>query len=85
MRAVMQDMDPELQKLAVLYWFDEMTQQEIAREVGLSVPTVRKRLRLFVDKARRRLRKGFESQIIRAIKAETAVLPLLASFAGVLS
>jgi RNA polymerase sigma-70 factor, ECF subfamily len=84
-RAIMDDMDEDLQRLAVLYWFDEMTQQEIAREVGLSVPTVRKRLRLFVDKARRRLRKGFESQIIRAIKAETAVLPLLASFAGVLS
>ncbi len=69
-RAVMDDMDPELQRLAILYWFDEMTQQEIAEEVGLSVPTVRKRLRLFVDKARRQLRSGFESQIIRAIKAE---------------
>jgi RNA polymerase sigma-70 factor (ECF subfamily) len=69
-RAVMDNMDPDLQRLAILYWFDEMTQQEIAHEVGLSVPTVRKRLRTFVDQARKQLRKGFESQIIRALKAE---------------
>ncbi|MCP4873476.1 MAG: sigma-70 family RNA polymerase sigma factor [Proteobacteria bacterium] len=69
-RAVMDGMDPDLQRLAILYWFDEMTQQEIAVEVGLSVPTVRKRLRVFVDRARKQLRSGFESQIIRAIRAE---------------
>jgi RNA polymerase sigma-70 factor, ECF subfamily len=76
-RAVMQDMDPELQKLAVLYWFDEMTQAEIAQEVGLSVPTVRKRLRTFVDRARRTLRRGFESQVMRAIAADNSPLLLL--------
>jgi len=32
---------------------------------------VRKRLRAFVDQARKRLRKGFESQILRAIRAGT--------------
>ena len=70
-RAVMDDMDEDLQRLAILYWFEDMTQAEIAHEVGLSVPTVRKRLRVFVDQARKRLRKGFESQILRAIKAGT--------------
>ena len=84
-KAIMEDMDEDLQRLAILYYFDEMTQAEIAQEVGLSVPTVRKRLRLFVDKARRSLRKGFESQIIRAIRAETVVVPVLASIAGVLA
>jgi RNA polymerase sigma-70 factor (ECF subfamily) len=71
-RAVMQDMDEELARLAVLYYFEEMTQAEIAHEVGLSVPTVRKRLRVFVHEARKRVRKGFESQIMRAMRAETS-------------
>ncbi len=84
-KAVMEDMEPELQRLAVLYWFDEMTQAEIAQEVGLSVPTVRKRLRQFVDKARRQLRKGFESQIIRALKAEAVLAAFLLPLSGVLS
>jgi RNA polymerase sigma-70 factor, ECF subfamily len=84
-KAIMEDMDEDLQRLAVLYYFDEMTQAEIAQEVGLSVPTVRKRLRQFVHQARRTLRKGFESQIIRAIKAETVLVPVLVSIAGVLA
>ncbi len=70
-RAVMDDMDEDLARLAVLYYFEDMTQAEIATEVGLSVPTVRKRLRAFVAQARKQLRKGFESQIMRAIKAGT--------------
>ena len=78
-RAVMEDMDPDLQRLAVLYWFDEMTQAEIAREVGLSVPTVRKRLRTFVERARRTLRRGFESQVMRAIAADSSALILFAA------
>jgi RNA polymerase sigma-70 factor (ECF subfamily) len=74
-RAVMDEMDRDLQRLAILYFFDEMTQAEIAAEVGLSVPTVRKRLRQFVDEARRRLRRGFESQIVRALKMEAEAGP----------
>ena len=69
----MQDMPEDLQRLAILYYFDEMTQAEIAREVGLSVPTVRKRLRRFVDEARRRIRRGFEGQLLQA----TTLLALL--------
>ena len=84
-RAIMDDMDEDLRRLAVLYWFDEMTQAEIAEEVGLSVPTVRKRLRLFVDQARRSLKRGFESQIVRAIKAEAVLLPALLALTGAIS
>ncbi len=76
-RAVLEDADPALAKLAILYWFDEMSQAEIAAELGLSVPTVRKRLRAFVDHARRQLRRGFESQILRAIQADHALLFVL--------
>ena len=84
-RAVMEDMDEDLQRLALLYYFDELTQAEIADEVGISVPTVRKRLRMFVDRARKTLRKGFESQVLRAIKAEAVLVPLLLSLTGVVS
>ena len=56
-----------------------------AVELGLSVPTVRKRLRQFVDKARRRLRQGFESQIMRAIQAEAVIAALLLPLSGLVS
>jgi RNA polymerase sigma-70 factor (ECF subfamily) len=42
----------EAQEVAVLYFVDELTQQEIAAETGRSLPTVRKRLREFLAAAR---------------------------------
>jgi len=81
-RAVMEDMDEDLRRLAVLYYFDEMTQAEIADEVGLSVPTVRKRLRVFIDRARRHLRRGFNTQIVRIREMEVVLLAVGACFLG---
>jgi RNA polymerase sigma-70 factor (ECF subfamily) len=80
--AVMRDMPEDLQRLAILYWFDEMTQAEIATEVGLSVPTVRKRLRQFIHEARRALKVGFESSILRAIAADPVKLLLFGASAS---
>ena len=54
-RGVLGLFDTQTQALAVHYWVDEMSQEEVAATVGLSVPTVRKRLREFVRKARREL------------------------------
>ncbi|MDY0063052.1 MAG: sigma-70 family RNA polymerase sigma factor [Myxococcota bacterium] len=54
-RSLLDRFDVETQTLAVLYFVDELSQEEVAAEVGLSVPTVRKRLRGFVEQARRRL------------------------------
>ena len=48
----------EAQEMAVLYYVDELTQQEIARETGRSLPTVRKRLRQFLSCAREALREA---------------------------
>jgi len=45
----------EAQEAAVLYYVDEMTQAEIAQELGRSLPTVRKRLREFLGCARKAL------------------------------
>ena len=42
----------EAQEVAVLYFVDELTQAEIGQELGRSLPTVRKRLREFLDCAR---------------------------------
>lgn len=45
----------EAQEVAVLYFVDELTQAEIGEELGRSLPTVRKRLREFLDCAREAL------------------------------
>ncbi|MFH1809926.1 MAG: sigma-70 family RNA polymerase sigma factor [Pseudomonadota bacterium] len=57
LRALLARCDRQVQELAVYYFVDEMTQEEIAQAVGLSVPTVRKRLRGFLRTARRELEK----------------------------
>ncbi len=43
-RKVLESLDAETQAIAIHYHVDEMTLDEVARAVGRSVPTVRKRL-----------------------------------------
>ncbi len=54
-RSVLALFDSTTQQAAIHYFVDEMSQSEVADAVGLSVPTVRKRLREFVQRARREL------------------------------
>jgi len=54
-RASLEIAEQEAQEAAVLYYVDEMTQAEIAEELGRSLPTVRKRLREFLACARKAL------------------------------
>ncbi len=54
-RALLALAPEEAQEIAVLYFVDELTQAEIAQELGRSLPTVRKRLREFLDRAREAL------------------------------
>jgi RNA polymerase sigma factor (sigma-70 family) len=54
-RAVLAAAPEEAQEVAVLYFVDELTQAEIAQEMGRSLPTVRKRLREFLGCAREAL------------------------------
>lgn len=78
LRAAMAGMDEDLVKVAVLYYLDDLTQAEVAEELGISVPTVRKRLDLFLERARTRLRAGGrERAIARALGGLALLAPAL--------
>lgn len=47
--------DEQTRAVVVHTYFDDCTRQEVADLVGISVPTVRKRLHAFLDDARRQL------------------------------
>lgn len=51
--ALLDDADEQTRKVVVHTYFDDCTRQEVAELVGISVPTVRKRLNAFLDSARR--------------------------------
>lgn len=50
-RQILARVDDEVAAVAIHYFVDEMTQEEIGAAVGRSLPTVRKRLRAFVEAA----------------------------------
>ncbi len=52
-RALLAEEDDETQRIVVHLFFDEMTREETAVAVGISVPTLRKRLDAFLRRARR--------------------------------
>jgi RNA polymerase sigma-70 factor (ECF subfamily) len=49
---LMTELDEDAQRLAVLYFLDEFTQEELAAELGLSRRTIGKRLKALVERAR---------------------------------
>ena len=50
--------EPEVAEAAIYYFVDDMTQAEVCQLVGLSAPTLRKRLREFIDVARAEITKA---------------------------
>jgi len=54
-RAVLTRFPRQTQEIAVYYFVDGMNQEEVAALVGVSLPTLRKRLREFVERSRRLL------------------------------
>ena len=54
-RELLPHFDERTQQMAVYYFVDGMSQEEIAQQVGASVPTVRKYLKIFVEKSNKRL------------------------------
>ncbi|MEQ1501300.1 MAG: sigma-70 family RNA polymerase sigma factor [Myxococcota bacterium] len=53
--ALLDDADDQTRACVVHTFFDDCTREEVAALVGLSVPTVRKRINTFLDQARRQL------------------------------
>jgi RNA polymerase sigma-70 factor, ECF subfamily len=57
LRLALANVDPELAEIGIYYFVDEMTQHEICALVGLSAPTLRKRLRELIAVAREEIKK----------------------------
>jgi RNA polymerase sigma-70 factor (ECF subfamily) len=55
-RRLLEGLDADSLRLAVLYYVDELTQEELAQELGLSRRTIGKRLQKLLDHARSLLR-----------------------------
>jgi RNA polymerase sigma-70 factor (ECF subfamily) len=55
-RRLLADLDPDSLRLAVLYYVDELTQEELAQEIGVSRRTIGKRLQQLLDHARSLMR-----------------------------
>lgn len=54
-RALLEEADDETRRIVLHLFFDDMTREEAAAQVGVSVPTLRKRLDAFFKRARRTL------------------------------
>ena len=54
-RKLLADCDEQTRAIVIHLYFDDMSKEATAKLVGLSVPTVRKRLRVFLERARRQL------------------------------
>jgi RNA polymerase sigma-70 factor (ECF subfamily) len=55
-RALLGQADEETRRIVLHLYFDDMTREEAAKMVGISLPTLRKRLDQFFVRARRTLR-----------------------------
>ncbi|MFH1464923.1 MAG: sigma-70 family RNA polymerase sigma factor [Pseudomonadota bacterium] len=74
--------DDETRAIVVHLFFDEMTREEAARIVGISVPTLRKRLNAFLKRARKALEGNELAVVTGALMLAFAFLPLLLSLWG---
>ena len=55
-RRLLREVEPRSLRLAVLYYVDELTEEELARELGLPRRTVQKRVQALLGRARTLLR-----------------------------
>lgn len=65
--ALLDGADDETRAVVVHTFFDDCTREEVAALVGLSVPTVRKRLNTFLDRARAELGIALTAAVALAI------------------
>ncbi|MCB9759254.1 MAG: RNA polymerase sigma factor [Alphaproteobacteria bacterium] len=74
-RRLLVGVDDETQRMVVHLYFDDMTRQEVADLMGVSLPTLRKRLNYFLKRSRRRIETHAVPDAALAILA--ALLPLV--------
>jgi len=65
LRICLHDCDPMVAEAAVMFFVEEMTQKEIVALIGISAPTLRKRLREFVETSRNRIEKEVPGSVFR--------------------
>lgn len=58
LRSLLEEEEEDTQRMVIALFFDDMTREEAAKVLGISVPTLRKRLDLFLRRARRVLGVG---------------------------
>lgn len=58
LRLCLQRCDPQTAEAAIYYFVDDMTQAEITQLIGISAPTLRKRLREFIRVSREELERA---------------------------
>lgn len=68
--------------IVVHLFFDEMTREQAARMVGVSVPTLRKRLNSFLKRARKAMESDGLVLATGALLVFSALLPLIAELGG---
>lgn len=71
-RALLADADEETRRIVLHLYFDDMTREEAAVMVGISVPTLRKRLDLFFKRARRSLGVAVPAALLLLVLRELA-------------
>lgn len=76
-RRLLAEADDETRRIVLHVYFDDMTREQTARAVGLSVPTVRKRLRAFFARCRTAL--DGPGAAAAAIALLALLLPVLGS------
>lgn len=79
-RRMLAEVDDQTRHIVLHVYFDDMTREQAAKEVGISVPTLRKRLRAFFDLCRRALEASPRGALPAAL-ALLVLLPLLRSLA----
>jgi RNA polymerase sigma-70 factor (ECF subfamily) len=79
-RRMLAEVDEQTRRIVLHVYFDDMTREQAAVAVGISVPTLRKRLRAFFDRCRAAL-EAAPPVALPAVVAALLLLPLLRSLA----
>jgi len=81
-RRLLELADDQERAIVIHLFFDDMTREQAARMVGVSVPTLRKRLNIFLNRARKAMESDGFALAAGAVVVLLSLLPLLLSLGG---